>query len=318
MKQYILVRLIYAAILLAFTMVILFVMVRMMPGDPIRAAVQQNADMNDERIIEEIRARYGLDKPVPVQFVMWVTDFVSGDWGKSLGSGQKVFDMFMRRLPVTMELFVLATLWTWLIGIPLGIISALKRNSWLDFSFTGISILGISIPVFWEAILLIYLFSIIFPIFPPSGYIPFSEDPLGNLMCVAMPTFVMGTQGAGVLARYVRSTLLEVIGQDYIRTARAKGLREKAVIWKHAAKPAMIPIVTVVGLAWGGIMGGAFIIEFMFAIPGLGRMGLDAVFGQDFPVIQAVGMFAVINVLLANLLTDISYVYLDPRVRIQK
>jgi peptide/nickel transport system permease protein len=278
--------------------------------------MQQNVDLKDESIVEEMRAKYGLDKPVPVQFVKWVTSFMKGDWGISLSSGQKVKDMFFQRLPVTLELFILATFWAWILGFPLGIISAFKRNSWLDVSITSVSIIGISIPVFWEAILLIYLLAVIFPIFPPSGYVPFFEDPLSNLRHVALPTFIMGTQAAGGLARYVRSSLLEVLGQDYIRTARAKGFREKAVIIRHAAKPAMIPVMTIIGLSWGYLIGGSFIIELMFAIPGVGRMGLDAVFARDFPVIQAVLLMVSINVLMANLLVDISYGYLDPRVRV--
>lgn len=318
MKQYIIVRIFYSILILAGVTVITFVMVRVLPGDPIRAAMQQNVDLSDASIVDEVRARYGLDRPVHVQFYIWLRDFVKGDWGISLSSGDKVTAMFWRRLPVTLELFVLTTIWVWILGVPLGIISALRRNSWLDFFITGISIAGLSIPVFWEAIILIYLLAIIFPILPPSGYVPFFEDPIQNLILVAMPTFVMSTQIAGGLARYVRSSILEVIGQDYIQTARAKGLRERAVLYKHAAKPAMLPILTLVGMSWGGILGGAFFIELMFAIPGLGRMGLDAVFSRDFPIIQAVVIVGAINVLLANLLTDLAYGYLDPRIRVQK
>jgi peptide/nickel transport system permease protein len=317
MIRYIVVRIIYSLFILMGTMIIAFVMVRMLPGDPIRAAMQQNVDLKDDTIVLEIRAKYGLDKPIPVQFAMWLGDFVKGEWGVSLSSGQKVWDMFFRRLPITLELFLLSTFWAWALGFPLGIFSAFNRNTWMDVSITGISILQLSIPVFWEAILLIYFLAIIFPIFPPSGYVPFFEDPLSNLLHVAMPTFVMGTAAAGGLARYVRSSLLEVLGQDYIRTARAKGFREKAVILRHAAKPSLIPIVTIIGLSWGGLMGGSFIIELMFAIPGVGRMGLDAVFARDFPVLQAVMVIVSANVLLANLLVDILYGYLDPRVRVQ-
>lgn len=227
MKRYILIRLVYAFFILFGAVVITFVMVRLLPGDPIRAAMQQNMNLKDETVVEEMRAKYHLDKPVPVQFVKWLTAFVKGDWGTSLSSGQKVTDMFFQRLPVTLELFVLATFWAWILGFPLGIISAFRRNTWLDVSITSVSILGISIPVFFEAIILIYLLAVIFPIFPPSGYVPFFEDPVSNLLHVALPTFIMGTQSAGGLARYVRSSLLEVLGQDYIRTARAKGFRKR-------------------------------------------------------------------------------------------
>jgi peptide/nickel transport system permease protein len=226
--------------------------------------------------------------------------------------------MFLRRLPVTLELFFGATLWSLAIGIPTGIVGALKRNSALDMFLTAGSILGVSIPSFWEAIVLIYLLAVVFPIVPPSGYIPFTEDPLLNLKAMLLPTFVLGTQSGGLLARYVRSSLLEVLGQDYIRTARAKGLSEGALVVKHALKPGMIPVVTVVGLSWGGMLAGAFFVEVIFAIPGLGRMGVDAIFQRDFPVIQATLIVVSLNVLLVNLMVDILYGYLDPRVRVRR
>lgn len=318
MTRYIIFRLFYAVLLLAGTMVITFFMTRLLPGDPIRAAMQQNLDLRDESIVQEVRARFGLDRPVHIQFGMWTRDFFAGNWGSSLASGQKVVDMFLQRAPVTLELFFLSLFWSWLIGIIMGVISALKRNSMLDFGITGISIGGLSIPTFWEAIILIYVFGVWWKILPPSGYVPFFEDPIMNLKMVAMPTFVMATHGMAGVARYVRSCLLEVIGQDFIRTARAKGLRERAVIINHAFKPAAIPVLTIFGGTFGGILGGSFIIELMFAIPGLGRMALDAIFQRDFPIIQAVAVLGSSCVLIANLVTDIAYGWLDPRVRIYK
>jgi peptide/nickel transport system permease protein len=225
--------------------------------------------------------------------------------------------MFWRRLPVTLELFFGATFWAFIIGFPLGIYSALRRNSILDILFTTLAIIAVSAPPFWVAIILIYGFAVKLQIFPPSGYVPFFENPMENLLCVAMPTFVMGIGSAGLLARYVRSSFLEVLSQDFIRTAWAKGLRERPIVVKHAAKPAMIPVVTVIGLAWGFMVAGAFIIEFMFAIPGVGRMGVDAIFARDFPVIQCVLIVTAINVVFANLVVDVTYGYLDPRVRLQ-
>jgi peptide/nickel transport system permease protein len=318
MTRYILFRLLYAAILLAGTIVITFFMTRMLPGDPIRAAMQQNMDLRDETIVQQVRARYGLDRPVHIQFAMWARDFFTGNWGNSLSSGQKVTEMFRQRLPVTLELFFLSLFWSWLFGIIFGVISALKRNSMLDFTITGVSIAGLSIPVFWEAIILIYVFAVWWKVLPPSGYVPFFEDPVTNLKMVAMPTFVMATHGMAGVARYVRASLLEVVGQDFIRTARAKGLREKRVILGHAFKPAAIPVITIFGGTFAGILSGSFIIELMFAIPGLGRMGLDAIFQRDFPIIQAMAVLGSSCVLLANLVTDLAYGWLDPRVRIYK
>jgi peptide/nickel transport system permease protein len=318
MRQYIIKRLIYSLIILSAVSVLVFVMVRLLPGDPIRAAMQQNVDLTDESIVQEVRARYGLDKPIHIQYVLWLRDFFRGDWGTSLSSGDAVTAMFWRRLPVTLLLFVGATFWAWVLGIPLGVISALRRNSWLDASFTTVSVIGISIPSFWQAILMIYAFAVIVKILPPSGYVPFFDNPWQNFQCILMPTFIMGTHSAGSFARYIRMSILEVLGQDFVRTARAKGLRERAVLVKHVAKPAMIPIVTIVGMSWAGLLSGSFIIEFMFAIPGLGRMGLDAVFARDFPVIQATLIVGALNVLLMNLAVDIAYGYLDPRIRVTK
>jgi len=210
-----------------------------------------------------------------------------------------------------------ATLWAWAIGVPLGALGALKRNSVLDVSLTAVAIGGVSIPAFWEGIVLIYLLAVITHVLPPSGFVPVTEDPWMNLKSVLMPTFVIGTHSAGFLARYVRSSLLEVFGQDYIRTARAKGLAEPAVVAKHAARPAAIPVVTVVGLAWGQFMAGSFLVEYVFAVPGLGRMGVEAIFAKDFPVIQVTLMAVAVNVLLANLVVDLVYGYLDPRVRVR-
>jgi len=318
MRQYIIKRLIYSCLILAAVSVLVFVMVRLLPGDPIRAAMQQNVDLTDESIVQEVRARYGLDKPIHIQYGIWLRDFFKGNWGISLSSGEEVTAMFWRRLPVTLLLFVGATFWAWILGIPLGVISALRRNSWLDASFTTVSVIGISIPSFWQAILMIYAFAVIIKILPPSGYVPFFESPWQNFQCILMPTFIMGTHSAGSFARYIRMSILEVLGQDYIRTARAKGLRDRAVLVKHVSKPALIPLVTIVGMSWAGLLSGSFIIEFMFAIPGLGRMGLDAVFARDFPVIQATLIVGAINVLLMNLIVDIAYGFLDPRIRVTK
>ena len=316
MKRYIASRLLYSILILFFVSVLIFALARLMPGDPIQAAAMINTDLANPEIMNDLRAKFGLDKPYHEQYIIWLVDFVRGDWGDSLGSGEEILAMFLRRLPITLELFIGATFWSFIIGFPFGVIAALRRNSWLDASLTTASIIGVSIPVFWEGIVFIYLFAVILPIFPPSGYVHFSESPWENLLSVAMTTFVMGTSTAGLLARYVRSSLLEVLGQDFIRTARAKGLREKAMLIRHAARPALLPVVTVIGLSWGYMVAGSFLVEYMFAIPGLGRMGVEAVFARDFPVIQATLFVVALNVLLANLTVDLIYGYLDPRVRV--
>jgi peptide/nickel transport system permease protein len=317
MGKYIGIRLLHALVILAIVVVLVFIIARIIPGDAIMAAMAGSVDLHDPSVVARVKEQYGLDQPIPVQFVVWLGEFLRGDWGTSIGTGQKVLDMFVQRLPVTLELFIGATLWSIAIGIPAGIIGALKRNSTADIVVTAGAIVGVSIPAFWEAIVLIYLLAVLLPIFPPSGYVPFSESPLLNLRAMVLPTFVLGTHSGGLLARYVRSSLLEVLGQDYVRTARAKGFSEAAVISRHALKPGMIPVVTVLGLSWGGLLAGAFFIEIIFAIPGLGRMSVDAIFQKDYPVMQATLIVVSLNVLLVNLLVDMLYGFLDPRVRVR-
>jgi peptide/nickel transport system permease protein len=317
MGKYIGIRLVHSLVILAIVVVLVFVIARLIPGDAIMAAMAGSVDLHDAEVVERVRHQFGLDQPIAVQFALWIGEFVRGDWGTSIGTGENVLDMFRSRLPITLELFFGATLWSLAIGMPVGIVGALKRNSAVDVFLTASTIVGVSIPVFWEAILLIYVLAVVLPIFPPSGYVPFSENPLLNLKAMVLPSFVLGTHSGGLLARYVRSSLLEVLGQDYIRTARAKGLSETAVVARHAMKPGMIPVVTVIGLSWGGMLAGAFFVEVIFAIPGLGRMGVEAIFQKDFPVVQATLIVVSVNVLLVNLLVDVLYGYLDPRIRVR-
>jgi peptide/nickel transport system permease protein len=318
MGRYIGVRLLHALVILVLVTMLVFVIAQLIPGDAVMAAMASSVDMSDSEVVARVRHQFGLDQSILVQFGNWLTRYLTGDWGTSIGTGQKVHAMFVQRLPVTLELFLGATAWSFVIGIPAGIISALKRNSAVDVAVSTGTMIGVSIPSFWEAIMLIYLLGVVFPILPPSGYVPFAENPVLNLKSMVLPTFVLGTHSAGLLARYVRSSLLEVLGQDYIRTARAKGLSERAIIALHALKPAMIPVVTVIGLAWAHMLAGAFFVEVIFAIPGLGRMSVDAIFQKDFPVVQATLIAVSVNVLVVNLMVDIVYGYLDPRVRVRQ
>ena len=318
MGRYIGVRLLHALVILVLVTMLVFVIAQLIPGDAVMAAMASSVDMSDSEVVARVRHQFGLDQSILVQFGNWLTRYLTGDWGTSIGTGQKVHAMFVQRLPVTLELFLGATAWSFVIGIPAGIVSALKRNSAVDVVVSTGTMIGVSIPSFWEAIMLIYLLGVMFPILPPSGYVPFKENPALNLKSMVLPTFVLGTHSAGLLARYVRSSLLEVLGQDYIRTARAKGLSERAIIALHALKPAMIPVVTVIGLAWAHMLAGAFFVEVIFAIPGLGRMSVDAIFQKDFPVVQATLIAVSVNVLVVNLLVDIVYGYLDPRVRVRQ
>ncbi|KPA08889.1 peptide ABC transporter permease [Candidatus Magnetomorum sp. HK-1] len=316
MINYIAERLLYSFLLLFFISILIFVLARLMPGDPIQAASMVNINLANKEIIENLREEFGLNKPLYAQYLFWLKNFIQGDWGTSFGSGEKVLTMFMRCLPVTLELFLASMFWSTIIGFPFGIISALKRNSWLDVCFSTSAVVGVSIPVFWESIVFIYIFGVYFPILPPSGYIPFSDSILNHFLCLLMPGFVMGTHGAGLLSRYIRSCLLDVLSQDYIRTARAKGLSEIIILARHAAKPALIPVTTIIGLSWSYVIVGSFFVEYIFALPGLGRMGANAIFARDFPVIQATLFIAAINIISMNLIIDIIYGFLDPRVKV--
>lgn len=317
MLQFLCQRIMHAAIVLCIVVVVSFAAVQMMPGDALLAAIEATGEATDSRGLEAVRKLYGQDGSAWQQFWRWLGKFVQGDWGLSMGSGQAVSDMFLQRAPVTLELFFGGLLWALAIGVPVGMICAFRRGSALDTWLSSGSLLGIALPPTFEALALIYLFAVIFKILPPAGYVPFHQDPWGNIQSMLMPTFVIGSHLAGVLARYVRSSLLDNLRQDFIRTARSKGLSEVQILLRHAVKPSMIPIVTVLGFAFGGMLAGAFIIEVIFALPGIGRMAVNAIFEKDFPVIQAVLVVTAINVLVVNFLVDIAYAVLDPRIRIR-
>jgi peptide/nickel transport system permease protein len=311
-------RILNGLIVLIIVVVLTFVFTRLLPGDAFLAQIQaMQTDVDAKETVARLKAYYGLDKPIPIQFVNWLTNFVQGDWGESMNRGEDVRKMFTSRFRVTLELFVHVNFWIFIIGIPAGIISALKRNTRVDTAVTTAALISLSIPAFWLAIVMIYVLAVMFPIFPPFGYVSFDKDPIGNIMSLAMPGFVIGSAIAGIMTRYVRSGMLEVLRQDYVRTARAKGLPESTVIIVHALKPSLIPIVTLTGLIWIGLIGGIVIIEEIFAIPGLGRMFFYGIIGRDFPVIQAFLVVNSIIILSLNVVVDIVYGLLDPRIRIQ-
>ncbi len=317
MLRFILSRSLHAAIVLCIVVVVSFIAVQAMPGDALMVALQATGETTDARGIEAVKKLYGQDGTAVEQFFRWLGKFIRGDWGLSMGSGQAVMDMFKQSAPVTLELFFGGLIWALAIGVPVGMVCAFKRGSGLDTWLSGGSLVGVALPPTFEALALIYVFAVILRILPPSGYVPFRDDPWGNIQSMLMPTFVVGSHLAGVLARYVRSSLLDNLRQDFIRTARAKGLTEWQILFRHAVRPSMIPIVTVLGFAFGGMLAGAFIIEVIFALPGVGRMAVNAIFEKDFPVIQAVLVITALNVLIVNFLVDIAYAVLDPRIRIR-
>jgi peptide/nickel transport system permease protein len=313
MGTYILQRVFQMIPVMVLASIISFSIIFLLPGDPALLILGDQL-ASDRTIYEAKRAELGLDRPLPIQYVDWLGKTVRGDLGTSTRDRQPVTQGMRDRLPVTLELAGLAMLLALVIALPAGIISALKPNSKWDIVSSLVAFGGIAIPHFWFGILLIYLLAVVLRWLPPSGYVPFSEDPVQNLTRMVMPALTLGLGLSAVLMRQTRSSLLEVLHQDYMTTARAKGLAQKAVVLRHALKNALIPVVTVLGLQLGLLIGGAVITESIFSIPGIGRWAVDSITTRDFPVVQAVSLVMAIGVLLANLVADIAYAYIDPRI----
>jgi peptide/nickel transport system permease protein len=288
-----------------------FLMLHLTPGDPVEIMLGQDANPSS---IAALRAQLGLDEPLPIQYVRWVGNLAHGDLGRSVRTNQPVLDAIVTRLPVTVELTVLALVLSLAIGLPAGTVAAVRRNSSIDIASTGVALMGISLPSFFLGILLIVVFAQWLRWVPPSGYTPLVSDPLMNLKQMAMPAIALGAALAGIVARITRSSLLEVLGTDYMRTARAKGLSEQESVVSHGLKNAMLPVVTVVGLQVGALLGGAILIENIFALPGIGRLAVDSIFSRDFPVVQGVILFLALVRVFTNLVADVLYARLDPRI----
>ncbi len=288
-----------------------FLLLRLAPGDPVRLMLGEDADA---ATVERIRSDLGLDRPLPVQYVIWVSRIVQGDLGRSIRTHQPVGEAILERVPVTLELAVLALALSLLIGVPAGVISATRPSSLADRAVSLVAVGGIAIPTFFLGLLLILLFSLRLGWLPTSGYVPLARDPVQNLRLMILPSIALGTALAAVVARQTRSSLLEVLGREYVVTARGKGLAEPLVVRRHALRNALIPVITVVGLQIGALLGGAVVTEVIFALPGLGRLIVQNIFSRDFPVVQGVVLVLGIVRLAANLLTDLAYGYLDPRI----
>ena len=297
---------------LGITLVV-FAAMKLIPGDPIIALLQ---DSYTEELAAELRVQLGLDRPLPVQYAIWLRDLFSGNWGTSIISRQPVLDEILQRLPITIELLILALFFALVIAIPIEIISAVKRNTMIDYSAMTFAMLGISLPEFFLGALLLIFFSLGLQWLPATGYVPFFEDPVDNLRHLLLPALTLGMTRAALIARLMRNSMLEVIRQDYIDTARAKGLSEFIVINKHALKNALIPTVTVVGLQIGYLIGGAIIVESLFAIPGIGSFGIDGILQRDYPMVQAFSVVAASGFIFTNFVVDVVYTFLDPRIRV--
>ncbi len=313
MGSFLLRRLGTSLLVLLLASIVVFIGVRALPGD---AALALAGEERDPVALEQIREKYGLNDPVPVQYVRYAANSVQGDLGFSTRTGADVSEVILNRLPVTLELAFLAVLVAILIGIPAGIISALRRGSWLDNVSNGFGLLGLSIPNFWLGLVLILLVAVQWQLLPASGFVPFLENPIENLKRMILPAIVLGTGLSAVLMRQMRSAMIETLSADYVRTARSKGLSEGQVVMVHALRNSLITVVTVLGLQLGGLISGAVITEAIFVIPGFGKLIVDGVLTRDYPVIQGVALVTVFGYVFVNLLVDLSYSFLNPRIRV--
>jgi peptide/nickel transport system permease protein len=291
-----------------------FTGVRLIPGDPARTLAGTEAD---EAGLQEIRAKYHLNDPLPIQYARWIRLALSGDLGESIRTRESVAHTVLLKLPITLQLSGYALLVALVIAIPAGIFSAVRRNTVWDLLANGVSLSGLSVPNFWLGILLILLFSVRLGWLPASGYVSPLADLGGNLARMVMPAFVLGTGLAAVLMRQTRNSMIEVMSSDYIRTAFSKGLPDRRVIWAHALRNGLIPVVTIVGLQLGTLISGAVITEQIFVVPGFGRLIVEAVFTRDYPVVQGVVLVTATAYVLINFGVDLSYSLLNPRIRVK-
>jgi len=298
---------------LVFVSMLIFSLQQLLPGDP---AVVLAGEDRDPAVVAYLHEKLHLDEPLPVRYLYWVKGVLAGDLGESLRMQKPVLALILEKLPVTLELAALAIVVALVIGIPAGVISAYRRDSVWDYAANVVALWGLSTPNFWLGILLILLFSVTLGWLPASGYVSPFEDLRANLAAMVMPAFVLGNAIAAVLMRHTRSAMLQVLSSDYVRTARAKGVAERAVVLKHALRNALIPIVTLGTLELGTLLSGAVLTEQVFTIPGFGKLIVDAVFNRDYAVVQGVVLFTATAYILLNLLADVAYVLIDPRIRV--
>jgi len=299
---------------LIFVSMLIFGLQQLLPGDP---AVVLAGEDRDPTVVAYLRQKMHLDEPLPVRYVYWIKGVLHGDLGESLRMQKPVRELILEKLPVTIELAAFAMVIALLIGVPMGILSAVRRNTAWDYAANAIALWGLSTPNFWLGIMLILLFSVTLGWLPASGFVSPFEDLKANLAALVMPAFVLGNAIAAVLMRHTRSAMLQVLSSDYVRTARAKGLSERGVILKHALRNALIPVITLGALELGTLLSGAVLTEQVFTIPGFGKLIVDAVFNRDYAVVQGVVLFTATAYIVLNLLADIAYVVVNPQIKVQ-
>lgn len=305
-------RLLLAIPTLFLVSIMVFSLQKLLPGDPVLAMAGEE---RDPAVIAQLREQYHLNDPLPTQYLYWLGNALRGDLGTSLRTQEPVTALIASKLPVTLELSLLAVIVALVVGISMGIIAAVRKNSWVDHTTNFVALSGISVPHFWLGILLILLFSVHLQWLPASGYVSLSESLSQNLKTLLLPALVLGTGLAATLMRHTRASMIAVLKADYIRTARAKGLLPNKVILKHAFRNALVPVITLTTLLFGELLGGAVLTEQVFTLPGFGKMIVDAVFNRDYAVVQGVVLVVAIGFLLLNLLADVLYVLINPKMR---
>ena len=290
-----------------------FMTIHLVPGDPARVLLGESAT---PQTVAALRTQLGLDKPLPVQFGLWLWQALHGDLGQSIQLQQSVSQSIVQRLPVTLELGFCSLFFSLLLALPLGVYSALHRDTWVDWLVNVLSLLGTAIPSFVAGLVLIFLFAVSLRIFPPGGYVSFSDDPLGNVRDLILPVIALGAGSVAVNMRQIRASMIESMSQDYVRTARAKGVRERRISYVHALRNAIIPLLTIVGLQAGAILAGTFVVETIFLWPGVGQLAVTSILAKDYPLVQGIVLLSALAYMVANLLVDIGYAVLDPRIRL--
>ena len=317
MSKYILNRILIAIPTIFGVTVLIFLAMRVIPGDPLQLIVSESDGIYvlSQEELQSLRASLGLDRPYYIQYVDWMRQVISGDMGTSFWNKEPISGMILRRGPISAQIAVMAVLLSWLIGVPIGMLSAMWRNTMMDhLSRVGITVF-IAVPSYWLGLLIILFTVLVFTWRPPITIIQIWEDPLGNLSMTVLPALALGLGLSASTARMARSAALEVLFEDYIRTARAKGLREAMVVWRHVFKNALLPVVTTTGLALGGLLGGAVSVETAFAVPGLGKLLVQGMTERDWMMIQNLVLLYGLIYVIINLLVDLSYAFLDPRIR---
>lgn len=298
---------------LFFVSIIIFVLINLIPGDAARLFLGEEAPPD---AVAALRHQLGLDQPVYVQYLRWIGGMLHGDFGYSFKDHRPVLDTVLDKIPVTGELTAASLLVAWTIAIPAGAVAAWRQRTVADYGASAAALVGLSIPNFWLGIMLIYLFAVHLHWLPASGWTPLTQDAVRNLRALIMPACVLGLVLAAVVMRQLRSSMIEVLSADFVRTAKAKGLGGRVVVIRHALRNAVIPVITVMGIQMGTLLGGAVITETIFAVPGLGQLAVNSIYGRDYPMLEGVVLFSALAILLINLLVDIVYSLIDPRIKL--